>query len=395
MHIGVNGYYLTTPNSGVGQYSNNLLHALAKIDKENTYFVFCPKPIDWNLPENFKLKVIYPMPFFKGSFLNRFYWEEYQLGQEINEFKIQVFHGLYQSLPKGAEKIGNVVTIHDAIPWRFPFERKQFSYRWYSDTKRNLVRNRAKKVITISKTTLIDFASIYGIKPETIEVTYQGVDPLYFKTPDRAQALAFRKKYNLKRNYILYTGGLKRHKNLRMLIKSFTILVNEHKFKGDLCIVGSMRNNMPVSSPLYYSTSDLEKYARLKKVSDQIKFIGFVPQKDMGLFYHQAECFISLSLYEGFGLPVVEAMTSGCPVVASDLGAYPEICGGAAVLVYPYGAHSIARHLNEIITNPNLKQELISKGKDRSKFFNPINIAKRVLEVYKEEFDDYKNKFQP
>lgn len=388
MRIGINGYYLTTPNSGVGQYSDNLLHALAQVDKKNSYYVFCTKKIAWDFPDNFKLKVVRPLPLIRSSFINRFYWEEYQLGQEIKKRKIDVFHGLYQSLPRGSEEIANVVTIHDAIPWRFPFERKQFAYRWYSDLKKRLVRNRAKKVITISETTLVDFASIYGIKPETIEVTYQGVDPIFLHIPKKASIDQFKNKYQLKRDFILYTGGLKRHKNLRMLIKSFALLVHEYHFQGDLCIVGSMRTHMPVSTPLYYSVTDLQKYAQLKKVDKQIKFIGFVTQEEINLFYHLAKCFISLSLYEGFGLPVVEAMTSGCPVVASALGAYPEITAGAAVLVYPYGANVISASLNEVLTDDYKRQELINKSLERAKFFDPIKIAKRVLEIYQEVFSE-------
>ena len=180
MRIGINGYYLTTPSSGIGQYSFNLLSALATIDKKNTYYVFCPQPIPWELPANFKLKGNLPHAIFKHSFLNRFYWEEYQLGQEIAEFNLDIFHGLYQSLPRGAEKIGNVVTIHDAIPWRFIFERKQLSYRWYSNIRRRQVTQRAKKVITISETSKLDFASVYKLKPETIEVTYESVHPIFF-----------------------------------------------------------------------------------------------------------------------------------------------------------------------------------------------------------------------
>lgn len=395
MRIGINGYYLTTSNSGIGQYSNNLLHALAEIDHKNTYYVFCPQPIAWDLPENFKLKVIYSMPFFKGSFLNRFYWEEFQLGQEIDEFKIDVFHGLYQSLPKGSEKIANVVTIHDAIPWRFIFERKQLSYRWYSDMRKKIVSQRAKKIITISETSKLDFASVYKIKPETIEVTYESVHPLFSAKPKLEAANDFKKKYQINKDFILYVGGLKRHKNLRMLIKSFTILVNEYDYPGDLYILGSIRKVMAISSDIYYRKSDLQHYAELKKISDRVKFIGFVSQEEMVLFFHLAKAFVSLSLYEGFGLPALEAMTVGCPAVLSNLGAHPEIAQGAALFVYPYGSHRIAQALNQVITNASAREMLVKQGLERAQFFDRKKIAKRMLEIYQEVYDDYKVSYQP
>ena len=395
MRIGINGYYLTTPSSGIGQYSSNLLHALGEIDHKNTYYVFCPRPITWDLPENFKLKVIYPMPFFKGSFLNRFYWEEYQLAQEIKEFKIDVFHGLYQSLPRGAEKIANVVTIHDAIPWRFIFERKQLSYRWYSDFRKKKVTQRAKKIITISETSKLDFASVYKIKPETIEVTYESVNPIFLAKPKPIVITDFKKKYQINKDFILYVGGLKRHKNLRMLIKSFTILVNEYNFPGDLYILGSIRKTMAISSYIYYREKDLHRYAELKKIADRVKFVGFVSQEEMALFFHLAKGFVSISLYEGFGLPALEAMTAGCPAVLSHLGAYPEIAQDAALFVYPYGPHRIAEALNQVMTDTQTRETVIINGIKRAQFFDRKKIAKRMLEIYQEVYDDYQVNYQP
>lgn len=395
MRIGINGYYLTTPNSGIGQYSYNLLRALAEIDHKNIYYVFCPQPVAWDFPENFKLKTIYPMPFFGGSFINRFYWEEYQLGQEIKEFKIQVFHGLYQSLPKGVEAIGNVVTIHDAIPWRFIFERKQLSYRWYSDWRKKLVTQRAKKIITISETSKLDFASVYKIKPETIEVTYESVNPIFLAKPKPAAVADFKKKYQIDKNFILYVGGLKRHKNLRMLIKSFTILVNKYGYSGDLFILGSIRKTMAVSSYIYYREKDLRRYAGLKKISDRVKFVGFVDQEEMALFFHSAQAFISISLYEGFGLPALEAMSAGCPAVLSHLGAYPEIAQNAALFVYPYGPHRIAEALNQVVSNSSVRHKMIKDGLSRAGFFDRKKIAARMLEIYQEVFDDYQVNYQP
>lgn len=395
MRIGINGYYLTTQHSGIGQYSINLLRALAEIDQKNEYFVFIPQEVELNLPSNFYLKVVPPFPFFPKTFFNRFFWEEYQLGKAVKDHRIEVFHGFYQSLPRWSEKIGAVVTIHDAIPWRFPFERKQFSYRWYSDLRKSLVKKRANKIITVSETSKVDFAAIYGLKPETIEVTYESIDPVFWEKPTPTEISKFNTTYKINDDFVLYTGGLKRHKNLRMLIKSFAILVQEHEYKGNLYILGAVRKTMAVSPYIYYKVDDLEKYAKLKRIGERVKFIGFVSRKDMSIFMYQAKAFISLSLYEGFGLPAIEAMTSGTPSVLSNLGAYPEIADGAALFVYPYGPHRIAEALYQVLSNKELSKQLTEKGLERAKFFNRINIAKRVLEIYKEVYDDYKINYQP
>lgn len=395
MRIGINGYYLSTPYSGIGQYTVNLLNTLAQIDTENKYYVFSPTPVEWHYPTNFKLIVLLPLPLFPKTFLNRFIWEEYQLGDAIRTYNIEVFHALYQSLPKGVENIGNVVTIHDAIPWRFPFERKQLSYRWYSDIRKDLVKKRAKKVVTVSETSKLDFAPIYGIKPETIEVTYESVDPIFSQKFSPNTIKEFREKYKIDKDFILYTGGLKRHKNLRMLIKSFAILVHEHGFDGCLYVLGAIRTTMAVSPYIYYQINDLETYTRLKKLGDRVKFVGFTSRQDMALFMDQAKCFVSLSLYEGFGLPAVEAITSYTPSVLSNLGAYPEIADSAALFVYPYGPHRVAEALHRVLSDKKLRDQLIEKCKERAQFFDREKIARRVLEIYKESYDDYKISFQP
>lgn len=396
MIIGINGWYLSTSNSGIGQYTRNLLSALGEIDKINTYYIFTPKmPEDFQIGDNFKIIHIKPLELLKNTFINRYIWEEYQLGNAIKKYKIEVFHGLYQSLPRGSEKIGNIVTIHDAIPWRFPFERKKLIYRWYNSTRKALIKKRAHKIITVSETAKLDFASIYGIKPETIEVTYESINPLFGKEHSKEEIEKFKAKFNIKKDYILYTGGLKRHKNLRMLIKAFDILVKKHKFGGELYILGAIRNNMAVSPYIYYKVSDLEKYAKLKNIEDSIKFIDYLDQKDLALFMNQASCFISLSIYEGFGLPALEAMASGTPSVLSNIGAHIETADGAAHFVYPYGPHRIADELNNVLTNKELHQEMIRKGKERAKIFDRIKIAKRVLDIYYEAYDDYKISYQP
>ena len=180
-----------------------------------------------------------------------------------------------------------------------------------------------------------------------------------------------------------------------MLIKSFTILVNEYNFPGDLYILGSIRKTMAISSYIYYREKDLYRYAELKKIAERVKFIGLVSQEEMAHFYYLAKGFISISLYEGFGLPALEAMTAGCPAVLSNLGAYPEIASNAAIFVYPYGPHRIADALNQLLTDTQMRETVIENGIKRAQFFDRRIIAKRMLEIYQEIYDDYQVNYQP
>lgn len=395
MRIGINGLYLSTPYSGIGQYTINLLRALSEIDHTNKYFIFTNAKIKFEFPANFRVIKIDPIPLFPKSFLSRFIWEEYQLGSAIRKYKLDIFHGLYQSLPRGVEKIGSIATIHDAIPWRFPAERKQLAYRWYSDIRKNLLTKRAKKIVSISETTKLDLAPIYGMKPETIEVTYESVDSIFFTTPTEKEINDCRKKFELPQKYILYSGGLKRHKNLRMLIKSFSILAKTYKYPGDLLILGAVRNTMAVSKAIYYKPEDLMKYAKLMKVGDRVHIVGFISRSEMSTLLHTADAFISLSLYEGFGLPALEAVTAGIPAVLSRIGAFQEVIKDAGVYVYPYGPHRIAEELNSVLIDQKVQVKLKQQAKKRAVFFDQYKIAQRILEIYQEVYDDCVTSFEP
>jgi len=393
MRIGINGYYLSVNFSGIGQYTHNLLEALAEIDKKNKYYVFTYFDTNVNFGSNFHIVKI-PMPF-SGSFWGRLFWEQKLIGDYLIKYKIDVYHSLYQTLPLISKKIPSVVTIHDAIPWRFPFQRKQFSYRLYSDISKVSCK-RATKFITVSETTKLDFAPVYEIKPELIEVTYESINKIFLNRPSSQQNQAFLEKYNLKRKYILYVGGIKRHKNLRMLIKSFALFKQNYDEKDeyDLIVLGDIRRNMAVSHYIYYRVEDLEKYVAAKKLKKYVKFFGKQSFEDMALFYRNASLFISLSLYEGFGLPALEAISVGIPSVLSNLGAFKEIIQNAAVYVYPYGAHRISLAMHNIFSSSDVRAQLKRNAPIVASRYDRLKIAKRILEIYEEVHDDYKFKEQ-
>jgi glycosyltransferase involved in cell wall biosynthesis len=328
-----------------------------------------------------------------GSFLGRIIWEQYMLGDYLKKYKIDVYHSLYQTLPFASKKIPSVVTIHDAIPWRFPFQRKQFSYRLYSDISKVSCK-RASKFVTVSETTKVDFAPIYEIKPELIEVTYESINKIFKNKITKTENEAFVKKNEIKRKYILYVGGLKRHKNIRMLIKAFTLFKEAYDKKDeyDLYILGDIRRNMAISPYIYYRVEDLEKYVAAKKIKKYVRFFGKQSFEDLALFYKNAAVFISLSLYEGFGLPALEAISVGVPTILSNLGSFKEIIQDAGVYVYPYGAHRISDALNLVLTDNSVRKSLKENSVKVIPKYDRLHIARRMIEIYEEEYDDFKFK---
>ncbi|EKE14086.1 MAG: mannosyltransferase B-like protein, partial [uncultured bacterium] len=288
MRIGINCKYLTVPFSGIGQYTVNFLEPLAKLDQQNEYYLFINEAVDFNFGKNFKVVVVPEGGISKKqSYLRRLYWEQFKLSRALKQNQIEIYHSLYQTLPTAARNIPSVVTVHDAIPWHFDFQRKDPRYRFYSDFSRWSCK-RADKIVTISEYSRIDVTQVYHLKPETIEVIHEGISPRYFERPSDDFIRQVRKKFELPHSYILYVGGLKRHKNLRVLLKSFATMIEEKKIDTHLVLPGAIRKNMAVTSDIYYTVPSLEKYAFEHGVGDRVHFVGYVDFDELNALYHEA-----------------------------------------------------------------------------------------------------------
>lgn len=388
MRIGINARYLTSPYSGIGQYSINLLKSLAKKDKENEYFLFVPWPVDFDFGPNFKIIDLRELKLVNKDFIARLYWEQVQLGRAIKRYKIDLYHSLYQSMPFGARKIASIVTIHDAIPWRFSFQRKDRLYRWYCDISRNSCQ-RAYKAFAISETAKSDLTLVYGRRPEDIFVTYEPVNEIYRDEVTKEEIEKVKKKYKLTKPFMLYVGGFKRHKNLRFMIKAFAHAVHKFKLNIDIVIPGKIRTHSGFDKNLFFDPVGLKKYAKKKEVSSKVRFIGYADINDLAALYRASRLFISLSLYEGFGLPPLEAMTSGTPVIVSNTGAYPEIIADGGKLVFPHGENRIADAINRFFVDEEYYDQMKNQAVKRAKFFNDKKIADNVLSLYHRLYSDF------
>lgn len=383
MKIVINARYLTAPYSGIGQYTINLLKSLAKIDKENEYILFVPWPVDMSFGSNFKIVDIREGKLFNNDFISRLWWEQITLSRALRKYNPDVYHSTYQTLPRRSGKYHPIATIHDAIPWKFAWQQKNRMYRFYSNVSRRSSR-RLELAFCVSEAAKLDVAHLYGIKPERMIVTYEGVSDEFYNDTPIDELNRTKKKYSLTRPFFYYVGGFKRHKNLRVLIKSFANAVHKNKINYDLVIPGKIREHSGLARELFYDVKSLVRYAKSKGVSDRVKFIGYASQKELAALYKLSHAFITLSLYEGFGLPALEAMVSGKPVIVSDVGAHPEVVGKAGILVYPYGITRITNAISSIATNKILYAQLVEEGKKQIMKFDKIKIAKNVLKHYEE-----------
>ncbi len=262
--------------------------------------------------------------------------------------------------------VSTVISIMDLSFLHFPqLFTKHDLYQLTNWTKYSA--KKAKKIFTISEFSKNDIISAYGINKDKVVVTYPGIKIKSAKSKDFNMD-DLKKKFGISGQYILFVGTLQPRKNIEKLIEAFSLL---KKSDMRLLIVGKKGwlYEQILASP--------QKY----QVADRVKFLDFVSDEDLPSLYKNAVCFVLPSLYEGFGLPVLEAMKNGCPVLASDVSSLPEAGGDAALYFNPTSASDIADKLEKVISSPKLREEMVKKGYNQIKKFSWDKTAKETLKV--------------
>ena len=281
-----------------------------------------------------------------------------------------------------------VVTIHDLILTHFPTVRATTKQAWLYQLKNLAYRlvifsalRRSRRIITVSQFTKADIVKQFKIAPEKIVVTYEGVanlakgrDSLFVAKLDSQETLA---QYHIPHNFLLYVGNAYPHKNLETLVKVFSHLRAAHP-ELRLVLVGK--------ADYFYERVRAAARAlnlwQAGNINSPVIFPGYVPDAQLEILYAEARVYIFPSLYEGFGLPPLEAMAKGCPVVSSDRAALPEILGDAALYFDPESEADMAEKITQILNDNDLRTELINRGKLRAKKYNWWECASQTLAVY-------------
>ena len=384
LRIGIDARFYGPLGKGLGRYVQELVDNLIKINDERAgefeYVIFLSKA---NFDE-FQSSSL----FIKKKLVNlKWYsWEEqFFFPKIIKQEMIDLMHFPHFNVPIFSQ-IPFVVTIHDLILTRFPSRRASIlpaALYWFKQLAYRLIIKtallRAKKIITVSNFTKEDIVKQFKIKPKKILVTYEGISKLEKTTTSNKKvnnSIVLWQKYKVKKPFILYVGNAYPHKNLESLLFVTRKLINEHP---DLKIV-------MVGKEDYF-------YRRLKDRSREIKasltdnnnlhiFPGFVPDEDLAIFYQNALFYIFPSLYEGFGLPPLEAMSFSCPVLSSDQASLPEIIGEAALFFNPYDESDLESKIKLMINDDKLRYDLSVLGQERVKLFNWLDCAENTREVY-------------
>lgn len=302
---------------------------------------------------------------------NTFYFDQIQILKVINEYKIDLFFSPYYKFPVFA-KIPIVTSILDVM-YLVLDNYKNFK-SFYIKNFIKLTYNKVKKVITSSYYSKNSLIKILNLPEEKIEVIYLAVDDKF--RPQSSQKInEIKQKYGIYRKYLLYVGNSKPHKNLNRLIEAYSLLPEKIKKEYQLVLVGVSKLQNVLNKALLYSN-------KFKTFNWELLTLSFVPDEDLPALYSGAEIFIFPSLYEGFGLPPLEAMACGCAVVASSVSSVPEVLRESVLYFDPLNIEDIKDKIMIAIFNKDLKGSLIEKGLLRASQFSINKMCKDFLSVF-------------
>jgi len=290
------------------------------------------------------------------------------VSRELKSREIDIFHGLSNELPKGIHKteIPSVVTIHDLIFIRFPEFYKTIDRNIYF-SKVKYACSSAQKIIAISEQTRDDIIRFFHVDSNKIEVVYQSVSPVFF---ERVNSENLRSKYNLKKQFILSVGTHEPRKNQLSLLKA----IKAEKLDIQVVFVGKHTSY----------TKKLNRFISENKMDGQVNFLNGISENDLAGLYRLATLSVYISFFEGFGLPVIESMAGGCPVITSNVSCLPETAGRAAVLCAPNDINELGRQIESILENETIRNVLVEKGLERAKIFHPEHFSNKMISLYNE-----------
>lgn len=364
MRIGIDARKLH--DFGIGTYIRNLLRQVSRLDHETEFVLLC-RPDDSAalaaLGPNFRPVTETSAPYSVS--------EQVRVPLALWRERVDLFHAPHYVLPP-LVPCRSVVTIHDCIHLMFPqYLPNRLALR-YARTSITLASRRATRVMTVSESSKRDILRFVDVPPEKIDVIHNAYDERFSQEPREEDVVRVRERYQLQNPFVLYVGNVKPHKNLERLIEAFHLIRSRGFDDLSLVLIGD----------------DISKYAALRRavhrhhLHKHVRFLGYLPEDTLAVLYRLARVFVFPSLYEGFGLPPLEAMASGTPVVTSNVSSLPEVAGDAAVLVDPYDPSAIADGIIRVISDEALSRTMREKGLRRAQQFSWEASARRVLEIY-------------
>ena len=360
---------------GVGTYTRNAIRTLARLDQQNEYFLIGipgKLPAIDPLPANFVTVPAQPNEFSIAS-----YFELHRILKDNRCDLLHVPHLFWK--PQGIP-CPYVVTVHDLFDHLYRVNSHSTMKRRLHFEFTRRVLHRAARIFAVSKFSKRDTEGLFRVPAEKIEVIYNAIDEGFRQGHASQQERDFiAERYQVNYPFLLYAGRISPHKNVVRIIEAFAALKTELEKEGryedlKLIIIGDEVSRHP----------DLRRACIKGRVQNDVRFLGFVPLNVLRIFYDEAKIFVFPSLYEGFGLPPLEAMAHGTPVVTSNTSSIPEVVGDAAVMVNPENVFEIMRALRRVLLDQALRETLKARGLQQALKFSWDDSVRRMLEVYRE-----------
>lgn len=369
LKIGYDGKRAANNLTGLGNYSRSLIAQIAKQFYSNIYIVYSPKIKDniEKLPL-FSLKnVVLKFPH-KGNI--KLFWRSFTILNQLKKDQVDLFHGLSQEIPFGIKraKIKSIVTIHDLIFLRLPHNYKLIDRIIYKFKSKYACKN-SDRIIAISQQTKNDIIELYNINPDKIEVIYQSCDDIFKTLRSFEENEKVRNKYHLPEKYLLNIGTIEHRKNLLLIIKALPNVDKDYP----LVVIGKETN---------YSKLVKKEISNLG-LENRVIFLSSIPFSDLPSIYQMAKIFIYPSVYEGFGIPIIEALYSKTPVIAANGTCLEEAGGPHSIYVSSNDVIALANTINKVIDDQNLQIKMKEKGMLFVQRFNSNIICDQLMNCYK------------
>lgn len=367
MKIGIDGraakWYRGT---GIGTYTHELILGLNNVDSSNDYTIFLPNCSSlMNMNSNFKTHLI-------TSAVSDNFWDEVHVPNVLDNENMDLYHvpqngvGLCPNI-----NCKKVITLHDIIPLRMPKTVSDKYLNIFNNELPNIIES-SEGIITVSEFSKKDISKEFNYPEDKIYVTHLAAEDIYRPLNKLSCKDYIKNKYKICDDFILYVGGFSPRKNILGLIEAFSLINPSKRKRTKLVITGTKG----ISYDIYKSR------AEVLSVLEDVIFTGFIPLEDLPLFYNGASVLVYPSFYEGFGLPPLEAMACGTPVISSNVTSLPEVCLDSALLIDPYNVYDLSESIERIINDEELSKKMIKKGIQRSLNFSWDRTSKNTLKAY-------------
>ncbi len=368
MRIGIDARLVYYHQAGIGQYILRLTEALSRIDQKDRFIFFQSRKDRTSLADGRNVRV---QKLWTPSH-HRF--ERIAMSAELAPYALDVLHSP-DFIPPAIVRCPTVITVHDLAFLLYPRFLTRDSARYYGQV--DIAARSADHIIAVSESTKRDTIRLLGVPEEKITVIHEAANPLFHPIRDRDALKRVSARYNLPDEFILYVGTIEPRKNIPTLLRAFSRLRDNYKSRAKLVIAGNRG----------WLVEEVDAVIEELELGDNVLCLGGIPNEELVYLYNAARVFVLPSFYEGFGLPPLEAMACGTPVIVSNSSSLPEVVGDAGWLVNPDDVEGLTVALYRILTDDELRREMSAKGIKRAAVFSWDRAARETLAVYRKVAD--------